>query len=233
MVYQMTDNIYALGKTIIKPEKEFSFTAYLIKGEKNILIDTLPERSAEMLMEELTKILDGEGLDVLILNHGELDHAGAVPTVLAAYPNVAIYCTKECQGNLAEHLDASSCNFVASGDQLTFGNLTFQFITTPGLHWNDNMVTFLKEEKILFSNDFYGQFSAAEPPLDEDYGDDKFMAGLDGYYQKVFANAHKEQRTNALKVLDLPVSMVAPGHGLLIKKMLQPTLDYYRTELSR
>lgn len=233
MVYQITENIFAIGKTIHKPDKKFTFIAYLITGNVNVLIDTLPLRYADMLRQELKKLLGNEKLDFLVLNHSEEDHSGALSEIQKEYPEMEIYCTEECQERLSEQLKNKKYHLVKSADEVSLGDNVFHFYKTPGLHWDDNMVTFLEKENILFSNDLFGQLAACEPPIDHQYAEENFMQALSDYYIRVFSEASKEQKKNAIDVLKLPVCMIAPAHGILIKKMLSPTLEYYKREFSQ
>lgn len=232
MVYQIAENIFAIGKTIIKPDKQFSFMAYLIKGKVNVLIDTLPLRSAELLCQEVKKLLKNERLDFLILNHSEEDHSGALLTMKREYPEMVIYCTNECQERISEQLTEMECHIVTSGERAVLGDHVFRFIKTPGLHWNDNMVTYFEKEEILFSNDLFGQLLASEPPLDSGCTEDVFIRALDAYYTRVFSEATSEQKENAICLLNYSIRMIAPGHGVLIEKMLQPTLNFYQKVLT-
>lgn len=151
MVHQITENIFAIGKTIIKPDKQCSFIAYLITDKVNVLIDTLPLQLAKMLRQEIKKLLGNDKSEMIV------------------------YCTEECQERLSKQLDGNVCHLVESGFEVTLGENAFRFSKTPGLHWNDNMVTFLEKEKILFSNDLFGQLAACEPPVDSEYEEAYFM----------------------------------------------------------
>lgn len=232
MVYQITENIFVIGKTIIKSDKQFSFMAYLIKGKVNVLIDTLPLRSAELLSKEVKKLLKNERLHFLILNHSEEDHSGALLAMKREYPEMVVYCTNECQERISEQLAEMECHTVSSGQKAVLGDNVFQFIKTPGLHWNDNMVTYFEKEKILFSNDLFGQLLASETPTDSEYTEDFFIKALDAYYTRVFSEATSEQKKNVICILNYSIRMIAPGHGVLIEKMLQPTLNFYHKVLT-
>lgn len=231
MVSKLNNEVYAIFKSIIKPEKEFSFIAYVVKGDVNILIDTLPQRSADMLISDLEEVLGEEKLDVLILNHSEEDHSGAIEKVLASYPHIQIYCTKECEIRLGKRIANKKCNIVNSMEEIKLGNHSFQFIKTPGLHWDDNMVTFFKEEQILFSNDLFGQLAACEPPMDYLYEENKLMTALEAYYNRVFSESTREQRADAMKILQLPIRLIAPGHGIIIDTKIENVMDFYEKRL--
>lgn len=228
MVCKLSNQVYAISKTIIKPDKEFSFVAYVVKGDINVLIDTLPERSADLLISDLKEILQEENLNVLILNHSEEDQSGALESVLNQYPDIHIYCTKECQHRLDNRIAGKKCSVVNSMEEINLGEHSFQFVKTPGLHWDDNMVTFYKEEQILFSNDLFGQTAACEPPMDYLYDDNKFLEALEAYCARVFSESTAAQRENAMEVLYLPIRLIAPGHGIVIDTQLGTVLDFYK-----
>lgn len=227
MKYLISNQCRAIGKTIIKPDKEFSFLAYLIIGKKNILIDTLPERSAPMLMEELVDAIGEKPLDAIIMNHSEGDHSGALPAVLQKNPHTPIYCTENCRNRLSAVLPAADYHIVHTGDTIEIGEHRFSFTETPGLHWDDNMVTFWEAPKILFSNDLFGQYAAAEPPIDRDYPSDRLTEAAKEYYTKVFGPASLLEKRVVSEIAKLPIEMIAPGHGLILKYSVRELLRLY------
>lgn len=231
MKYLITNQCRAIAKTIIKPDKEFSFLSYLITGSANILIDTLPERFAPMLLEEIEYAISNKRLDAIIMNHSEEDHSGALPAVLKAYPQTPIYCTENCQKRLLSILPDADYHILKTGDAIEIGEQRFTFVETPGLHWDDNMVTFWENEKILFSNDLFGQYAAAEPPIDRDYPLERLLDAAEDYYKKVFSAASNHEKSVINKVGKLPVQIIAPGHGLILKYSVSNILRIYREKI--
>jgi anaerobic nitric oxide reductase flavorubredoxin len=231
MKYKISEQCYTIGKTIIKPDKEFSFLAYLITGKANVLIDTLPDRVASMLTEEITSIIGEKPLDAIILNHSEEDHSGALPAVLQQYPDVPVYCSANCRKRLVGGLPKVNFHVVKTGDAAEFGENKFTFYETPGLHWDDNMVTFWNTNDILFSNDLFGQYAAAEPPIDHDYPADTLLDAAERYYDKVFESASKTEKESVLDLANLPIQMIAPGHGLVLENKLSAIMALYREKI--
>lgn len=231
MKYKITEQCYAIGKTIIKPEKEFSFLAYLVTGKANILIDTIPDRLSDMLIEEITSVIGEKPLDAIIMNHSEEDHSGALPAVLQQYPDVPVYTSLACKKRLSSKLPEANFKIVNTGDLLELGEYKFTFYETPGLHWDDNMVTFCHTNGILFSNDLFGQYAASEPPIDYDYSTNALIDAAKRYYEKVFEASSPSEKLVILDLAALPIQMIAPGHGLVLGKKFSDVITLYREML--
>lgn len=231
MNYLISNQCRTIGKTIIKPDKEFSFLSYLITGSKNILIDTLPERSAALLLEEVEHAIGEKQLDAIIMNHSEEDHSGALPAVLAAHSHTPIYCSEKCRERLLAILPEADYHVVKTGDNIQIGKQYFRFQETPGLHWDDNMVTFWENHRTLFSNDLFGQYAAAEPPIDRDYPLDRLIEAAEDYYKAVFSKASYQEKSVINDIKKLPIQIIAPGHGLILKYSMSDMLRLYQERL--
>lgn len=230
MIYPLKNNLTLISKTIIKPEKSFSFNAYLLTGEKNVLIDTVPEKASEVFWKEVTSILPLESLDAVILNHSEEDHSGALPDLLTHRPDIQIYCTSACADRLSKiHSQDVNWMIMKTGDQLVLGkDMIFSFYETPGLHWDDNMVTLWNNEKILFSNDLFGQSIGLEIPMDREVAVRDLENVTKAYYHKVFSNATEEEKQVIGLIDDLSVKWIAPGHGVVISEKINEMRSWYR-----
>ena len=137
-----------------------SYNAYLVKGsEKTVLIDTVDPSKAGILMEQLK---DVEKLDYVIAHHAEQDHSGAIPVVLARYPAAKLITSPKGKPMIMDHLQVAEDRIVSvnDGETLSLGSDTLQFIHTPWVHWPETMVSYLKEQHILFTCDFFGSHLA-------------------------------------------------------------------------
>lgn len=228
MTFQLLDNLSLIGKTIIKPDRSFSFNAYLLTGEQNILIDTVPERASEVFWTEVQELLPLEKLDALILNHSEEDHSGALPYLLDKRPDISIYCTEACANRLNRtYSDKLNYKVIHSGETHTFGTFSFTFYETPGLHWDDNMVTYWQDKNVLFSNDLFGQSIGSLQPLDSSINLERLEAATKEYLLKVFSSLPEEQKQIILELTKLPIDYIAPGHGLVIRDFVSQILSWY------
>ena len=233
MKYQLNSHIHVFGKAIRTPKISITFLSYLLLGKQNILIDTVPYKAAEAYMKELESVLPLDKIDGIILNHSEEDHSGALGAVLEKTGTIPIYCTAASRERIGDRYPDADFRSVADGNSLTLGDYTFRFIHTPGLHWPDNMVTWLESEKILFSNDLFGQYLAEDPPMEGALSDEEILAGSRPYFEKVFWSSTPEERSVILHITDLPIHTLAPGHGLVLQDRWPALRDYYREEAVR
>ena len=224
---QITENCIALGKVINKPNIQISFLSYLLQGTKNVLIDTVPQKASENWLHELSEALAGKPIDAIILNHSEEDHSGALSLVLEHNSEIPVYCTAACRARLQP--THPNVNFVCvdHGSSVRIGDFAFRFLHTPGLHWDDNMVTFFENDGTLFSNDLFGQYLGCEELKDNDLSADELLTGADSYFEKVFASAPAEKKQVIAEVEELPFRRIAPGHGVVINKNLSEILALY------
>ncbi|KXL53721.1 MULTISPECIES: FprA family A-type flavoprotein [Anaerotignum] len=230
MHYSISEMCTVLGKVIQKPDRSFSFLAYLLRGEKNVLIDTVPEKAGEVFMAELKQLVPLSQLDAIILNHSEEDHSGALGLLLSDRADIPIYCTAACKHRLVSRYPNANFIEVANLSTLKIGTFEFRFTHTPGLHWDDNMVTYFENEQILFSNDLFGQYLGCEPPLDKDYTNDSVLQGAKTYFDKVFAQATPNEKRAVLGLADLNLKCIAPGHGVILTGKLDEVFALYETE---
>jgi len=165
----IVDNVYWLGAidwdrrlfdSLIPVPDGTSYNAYLIRSsEKTVLLDTVEPAMADILLSQLADI---PHLDYVIAHHAEQDHAGTIPQVLDKYPGVQVLVSPKGKGMLIDHLriPADRVTEVKDGETLKLGDKTLEFIHTPWVHWPETMSTYLQEDKILFSCDFFGSHLA-------------------------------------------------------------------------
>jgi len=139
-----------------------SYNSYLIKGsEKTALIDTVDPTMQGVLINHLGE-LGTKRIDYVVANHAEQDHSGAIPQVLGKYPEAKVVCTPRCQDMLIDLLMIPEEKFIAVNDKetISLGDRTLELIYAPWGHWPETMLTYLREDKILFPCDFFGSHLA-------------------------------------------------------------------------
>jgi flavorubredoxin len=147
-----------------------SYNAYFIKAsEKNVLLDSADPALSEVLLAQLEGI---DRIDYLVSHHAEQDHSGTIPKVLEKYPAAKLVCSTKAKSMLIDLLAIAEDRFVTveDGETLSLGDKTLKFIYTPWVHWPETMSTYLQEEKILFSCDFFGSHIATSDLFVTDEG---------------------------------------------------------------
>ena len=207
-----------------------SYNAYLIVDEKVVLIDTVKKKFADELIANISKIIDPKKIDLVISNHGELDHSGALPRVMHRIgEDKPVYCSKMGAKSLAKHFP-QNLNYYAvkEGEELSLGSRTLTFVETRMLHWPDNMFTYLKEDKILFSSDAFGQHYAGFEKFDDVAGD-MIMTHAQKYYANILMlyAPHTLKLMDKVAKLELEFNMICPDHGLIWRKDTGKIINAY------
>ncbi len=190
-----------------------SYNSYLIKGsEKTALIDTVDLPMVDVLINNLTR-LGIKNVDYVIANHAEQDHSGGLPQILKIYPEARVVATPKCKNMLMDLLAIPEDKFVTVKDRetLSLGNKTLEFIYAPWVHWPETMLTYLKEDKILFSCDLFGSHLASS----DLYVRDEAMVyeAAKRYYAEIMMPFRTIIQKNLEKIKDLKVDIIAPSHG--------------------
>ncbi len=190
-----------------------SYNAYLIQGsEKTALIDTVDPATSHVLLDRLSQ-LNVEHIDYVIANHAEQDHSGTLPQVLERYPGAQVVCTPKCKGMLVDLLLAPEDRVLAvdDGATLSLGDRTLEFIHAPWVHWPETMLTYLREDKILFPCDFFGSHLATTDLYVTDEG--RVYEAAKRYYAEIMMPFRKIIEKNLKKVQEYEISLIAPSHG--------------------
>lgn len=210
-------------------ERGITYNAYLIIDEKVTLIDTVKAKFQDELMQRISNVIDPAKIDVVIANHVEMDHSGSLPAVARACPNAKFYCSTKAVGEFAKHYQEAGIEFVPvkTGDTLNIGARTLTFVETPMVHWPDNMVTYDEVDKVLFSNDAFGQHFASTSRFDVDSD----MCEVMKQARKYYANIVQPYGMQAKKALDvvktLDLEMIAPAHGIIWTSHIPEILAAY------
>ena len=209
-------------------EKGTSYGAYLIVDEKVTLIDTVKAPFAEEMLSRIRDILPPEDIDIIISNHVEMDHSGALPFIRQHCPNAAIYTSSPAGiKGLTAHYGDYGYIPVKSGESISIGKRTLTFVSTPMLHWPDNMVTYCPEEKILFSNDAFGQHYATTAHFDDEDDLSVILSEAKKYYGNIIMCFGRQVQSvwNTLSSLD--IDTIAPSHGIIWRSHIKDILDAY------
>lgn len=235
---QISDNIFWVGAVDwsmrnfhgYETSRGSSYNAYLILDEKITLIDTAKITFADELLARISSVVDPAQIQVIVSSHVEPDHSGALREVAALAPNAEIITTNpNGLKGLTARYGKLNYRAVKAGDSISIGKRTLQFVPTPMLHWPDSMVTYCPEEKILFSNDAFGQHLAASMRFDDENDLEVVLHEAKKYYANILMPFGKQAQT-ALKALDgLEMRMIATGHGVIWRTNIEKILDCYKS----
>ncbi len=217
---KIKDRIYWMGSvdwdrrlfdSLIPLPDGTSYNAYLIEGsKKTVLLDSVDPPMADELLAQLEGV---SKLDYVISHHAEQDHSGTIPQVLEKYPDAKLISTPKAKGMLIDILRIPEESFITvkDGETLNLGDKTLKFIHTPWVHWPETMVTYLKEDKILFSCDFFGSHIATTDLYVTDEG--RVCEAAKRYYAEIMMPFRNVIAKNLEKLASYDIEMIAPSHG--------------------
>ncbi|MCX5816191.1 MAG: FprA family A-type flavoprotein [Proteobacteria bacterium] len=214
-----------------------TYNNYLIKDEQVTLIDTVKHDFCSITVENIKRIVDISKIQNLVVNHIEPDHASSIDMIMKLIPKATIYISERGKKGIERYFDTSQWTFkvVKNGDTLNIGKYTLLFLETPMLHWPDSMVTYVKEAKLLISQDAFGQHIATAARFDDEFMECHSQFELEDaivdYYANIlmpFGQLIKTKIADIVKA-GLEIDMIAPDHGIIWRKdpgkIIQKYLD--------
>jgi flavorubredoxin len=219
---QLKSNIYAVGAIdwdaklfdrLIPLPDGTSYNSYLVCGtEKTALLDTVDPSKTDVLLGNI--VAAGiDRIDYIVAHHAEQDHSGSLPDVLLLFPDAKVVTNPKCKEMLMDLLGIEDGKFITiqDGQELSLGGKTLKFIYTPWVHWPETMSTYVPEEKILFSCDFFGSHLATSSLFVDDEA--TVYESAKRYYAEIMMPFRRQINANLAKLENLDVDMIAPSHG--------------------
>ncbi len=234
----MQDGVYWVGvrdpelrifDAVMTTDVGTSYNAYLIKGsQKTVLMEVCEDKFFDQYVANVNSVANLADVDYLIMNHTEPDHSEAVAKLLDLVPNLTVLGSQTALSFLREITNKPfKAQEVNDGDRLDLGGRTLRFISAPFLHWPDTIYTYLEEDQILFTCDSFGSHYPDER-LFNDLLESNFLTPYKEYFDAIIG-PFKPYVLEALdKIKDLPLAMVAPGHGPVLRKDIDRYIDLYR-----
>lgn len=218
--------------------KGSSYNAYLVKGEKTVLIDTVKRPYFNYYLEYIKSVCNLDEIDYLIVNHVEPDHSGSFPLIVNHLPNAEIIVSERGVEALRDHYHEelkedlfSKIRAVKEGDTLDIGNgKKFIFVPIPMIHWPDSMVSFMTDENgknVLFSNDAFGQHFATSKRWDDENDMCIIMQEAEKYYANILLHLSGLIAKALPKVGALPIDLICPSHGVCWRSNLAEIINAY------
>lgn len=227
------DRRISLFESVYPVPKGVSYNSYLLMDEKTVLLDTVDKSVTHQFMENVEYVLNGRGLDYLIINHMEPDHCAEIPTIIQKYPNVKIVCNAKIRTMIDQffnfNLNEEHYMIVKEGDTLNTGKHNLTFVFAPMVHWPEVMVTYDSVDKILFSADAFGAFGAIDGNIfaDEVDFDHRYMDEARRYYTNIVGKYGPQVQALLKKAAGIEIKIICPLHGYVWRKNLDKFIDKY------
>lgn len=201
-----------------------SYNSYLIKDDKNVIMDTIDRRKTDEWCENLEKALNGEKPDYLVISHLEPDHAYNIELLANKYPEMKLIGNAKTFSMLPQFFNIDKLEdrmtVVKEGDEICFGKHTLQFFMAPMVHWPEVMVSYEKCDKVLFSADGFGKFGTLDTEEDWDCEARRYYFNIVGKYGIQVQMLLK-------KVASLDIKIICPLHGPILKENLSHYIEKY------
>ncbi len=206
-----------------------TYNSYLILDEKITLVDTVKHYLTSEMLERIGSVIDPSRIDYVISNHVEMDHSGSLPELMKILPNATVFASPKGEAGLREHYRENwNIRAMESGTVLSLGRRSLHFVLTPMVHWPDNMVDYMPEEKILFSNDAFGQHLASSERFDDEYPLDITMLEARKYFANIVLPYSKQVQKALVGLQDLDIGLIANSHGIIWRKHVAGILKEYQ-----
>ena len=219
---QLKPGIYAVGAIdwdarlfdrLIPLPDGTSYNSYLVRGsQKTALLDTVDPAKTDVLLGNLVSGGDDK-IDYVVSHHAEQDHSGSLPDVLLIYPDAKVVTNPKCKQMLMDLLGIADEKFITveDGQELSLGDKSLRFIYTPWVHWPETMSTYVPQDKILFSCDFFGAHLATSSLFVNNEA--TAYESAKRYYAEIMMPFRKQINSNIAKIRLLDIEIIAPSHG--------------------
>jgi len=208
-----------------------TYNAYLITDEKTVLVDTVWGPFQEQLIKNISDIVDPAKIDIVVANHAEVDHSGALPVVMRRTPDATVIVSRRGQESVEGHFHQPwHFQAVQTGDRVSIGKRELVFVEAPMLHWPDSMFTYLTGDSILMPNDAFGQHYANAFRFNDEVNQQELFEEALKYYANILTpfSSMVSRKIEEVLALNLPVSMIAPSHGIIWRKEPLQIVEKYR-----
>ncbi len=206
-----------------------TYNAYLVVDEKVALIDAVKEDFGDDMLAKIAERIDPSKIDYIVSNHTEPDHSGEIGKVLELAPHAKVVANdKGHQGLQCYYPGNWDFQVVKTGDAISLGKNTLEFISTPMLHWPDSMFTYVPEQKLLFSMDAFGQHYATSGRFDDEVRYDELMKEAKTYYANIIMHLGNVVNKTLKQAADLEIEMVATSHGVIWRKHIADIMAAYK-----
>jgi anaerobic nitric oxide reductase flavorubredoxin len=231
MVTEIAENVYWVGAVdwqvrhfhgyTYHVQRGTTYNAYLVVDDQVALIDTVMPDFSDELLRQIAEVIDPSRIDLLVANHGEVDHAGSIPAVLDQAPGAQLVCSKRGVDSLGKYFgEELHPRVVGTGDAISLGKKTLTFLEAPMLHWPDSMFTYIPEDRLLMPNDAFGQHLATPQRFADQVDPAILWEEARRYYANILTpfSALVVRKVEQVQEMGIEIDTIAPSHGLIWRR---------------
>ena len=212
-------------------ESGVSYNSYLIRDEKTAIIDLAKSSVGDSYLSQIEDVTPLSAIDYIVVNHMEPDHSGLIRTLRRLAPQVTILGSEKTRKFLEDFFDIrDNVRVVKDGETISLGRRSLRFFSTPFLHWPETIMTFEESEGVLFSCDAFGGYGALRGDVFDDECHDLGYYEKEAlrYYVNIVANFSARVLSALEKLKDVPLSVIAPSHGLIWRRHPERIIELYK-----
>ncbi len=226
----VNDRRTALFENLWPLEKGVVYNSYVVMDDKIALIDTVEIGQIEKYLKKVRSVIGTKSIDYLIINHMEPDHAGSIQILFELYPNLQLVGNKKTKP-MVEGFFGITNRFISvdEGGELKLGKHSLRFYMIPMVHWPETMVTYIPEEKVLFSGDAFGSFGTLDGGIFDDELDFNYFENeMRRYYSNIVGKYGNPVQKALEKLASLEIRIIAATHGPVLRKHIADMVSLYQ-----
>lgn len=241
MITELTKGVYWVGVVDwglrhfhgheLSTHRGSTYNAYLIVDKKIVLVDTVWGPFQDALIENIREVADPAAIDLVVANHAETDHSGALPAIMRLNPNATVIVSKRGAESIPGHYHQSwKFRTVQTGEKVNIGDSDLIFVEAPMLHWPDSMFTYLTGRNMLMPNDAFGQHYATAYRFNDEVDREELYEEAVKYYANILTpfSPLVAKKIDEVLALNLPVEIIAPSHGVIWRNDPLQIVQTYR-----
>jgi len=214
-------------------ENGTTYNSYLALDDKVTLFDTVKAEWHRDHLQYIAGIIAPAKIDYIVVNHAEPDHSGSLSKLIDIVKPEKVFCSKMGKATLLEHYHREDWPYevIGDGQEVRLGRRTVTFYETRMLHWPDSMVSYFRDEKLLISNDIFGQHWATTERFDDEVSTDELLRQTAKYYANIILpySPRAQKLLATMRELELDIDMIAPDHGLIWRTDVAKIIESYGT----
>ena len=200
--------------------KGTTYNSYLISDDTTALIDTVKHGFTQENLLRINDVTNISNIDYVIIGNYCMDHSGSLPFLMKRAKNATIVTTDDSKKAIEKYHNGKwDFEIVRDGDSINLGKTNLLFREFK-LNDNEILLTYLKEDNILFSGDLFSQHVASYNRMDTDI--EKLEFDALSYFVNYLSPINRLPDLNDIEVL-------APNHGFIWFEGVEKIIEKYQS----